>query len=453
MMTPQFENQNIKVPVQRRPVKSSQRPGAAAGLSRHLGNRIQAKLNISQPNDRFERQADQAAAAVTQGKQAPCHCGGVCPKCQGEKSLQRKPETTARSGHTARTATDSFVSRLGNGRPMDRTTQGFFGTRFGYDFSNVRIHQGAAAAQSARTLNARAYTYGQDIVFGKNQYQPGTMAGRYLLAHELAHVIQQNGDTQHAGGRAGPMIQRTTDASFESATGLDQGISNGTVVIDSNIMGNTYTAEDCMGTEDCNINFKFEKACKGVYPYRAANRDVKGIYVKIVARYDSSKCGNCSTLRLIQTVRNITENADGDIITADPGSAVRRERSGWGDQNAPSRGWRVDRLTSATNPFYTSGSNGTAGNSSSPAILWDAPGNWANATKSGKEFQTCAVCDEGGVRKVLACVNWGYYINDSGTVNFRPAIPVPSCGATRQLRDAAARWDAISGNQDTDITF
>ena len=63
--------------------------------------------------------------------------------------------------------------------------------RFGYNFSQVRVHTDARAAESARQLNAKAYTLRQHVAFAANEYQPGTLAGRQLLAHELAHTIQQ----------------------------------------------------------------------------------------------------------------------------------------------------------------------------------------------------------------------------------------------------------------------
>jgi hypothetical protein len=65
--------------------------------------------------------------------------------------------------------------------------------RFGHDFSRVRVHDDARAAESARAVNALAYTVGSDVVFGPNQYSPGTPEGRRLLAHELTHVLQQDG--------------------------------------------------------------------------------------------------------------------------------------------------------------------------------------------------------------------------------------------------------------------
>jgi hypothetical protein len=79
-----------------------------------------------------------------------------------------------------------------SGEPLEPTTKHFFEARFGHDFSRVRIHSGAAAEESARQVNASAYTVGHNIVFGAGQFAPGTEAGRRLLAHELAHVVQQS---------------------------------------------------------------------------------------------------------------------------------------------------------------------------------------------------------------------------------------------------------------------
>lgn len=79
------------------------------------------------------------------------------------------------------------------GQPLDATTRGFFAARFGHDFANVRIHADSEAAESARSVNALAYTVGPDVVFGAGRYAPDTRDGQQLLAHELTHVIQQRG--------------------------------------------------------------------------------------------------------------------------------------------------------------------------------------------------------------------------------------------------------------------
>ena len=85
-----------------------------------------------------------------------------------------------------------------SGQPLDTATRAFMEPRFGQDFSRVRVHTDARAAESARAVNALAYTVGRDVVFGAGQYAPGTPEGHRLIAHELAHVMQQlrGGSTQ-----------------------------------------------------------------------------------------------------------------------------------------------------------------------------------------------------------------------------------------------------------------
>ncbi len=81
----------------------------------------------------------------------------------------------------------------GTGQPLPNETRRYFEPRFHYDFSKVRVHAGADAARGARTIQARAYTLGRDVVFGSGEYAPDTEPGKRLLAHELAHVVQQDG--------------------------------------------------------------------------------------------------------------------------------------------------------------------------------------------------------------------------------------------------------------------
>jgi hypothetical protein len=78
------------------------------------------------------------------------------------------------------------------GQPLDASTCAFMEPRFGFDFSRVRLHTDSAAAESARAVNARAYTVGADVVFAPQMYAPHSLEGRRLLAHELAHVVQQS---------------------------------------------------------------------------------------------------------------------------------------------------------------------------------------------------------------------------------------------------------------------
>src|SRR5262249_52405507 len=86
------------------------------------------------------------------------------------------------------------------GRPLDSVTRSFMEPRFGHDFSQVRVHDDSLAAESARAVDAHAYTIGQDIVFDSGRYNPQSPFGRELLAHELTHTVQQRGLQRSTGG-------------------------------------------------------------------------------------------------------------------------------------------------------------------------------------------------------------------------------------------------------------
>ena len=92
------------------------------------------------------------------------------------------------------------MAGLGSGRPLTTSLRTFFEPRLGRSFTDVRIHDSAAAGDRARSVNALAFTYGRNIVFNRGRYSPESHTGRHLLTHELIHVVQQ--------GKAGPQIQR-----------------------------------------------------------------------------------------------------------------------------------------------------------------------------------------------------------------------------------------------------
>lgn len=110
-------------------------------------------------------------------------------------------EEIMRGEQTAGTWSSAHAPSPGgsDGRPLDRRTRRFFESRLGHDLSGVRIHTDDPASQSARALNARAYTVGSDIVFAGGEYKPDTHGGRLLLAHELAHVVQHHTRPEERG--------------------------------------------------------------------------------------------------------------------------------------------------------------------------------------------------------------------------------------------------------------
>ncbi|MFN2624142.1 MAG: DUF4157 domain-containing protein, partial [Chthoniobacterales bacterium] len=127
-----------------------------------------------------------------------CACGGTpgptgeCEACR-KKRLQRKSESGGlqSQSHSAIPTVVHEVLRS-PGQPLEQDTRAVMELRFGHDFSRVRVHADGPSARSAEAVKALAYTVASDVVFGGGRYQPETMAGRRLLAHELAHVRQQN---------------------------------------------------------------------------------------------------------------------------------------------------------------------------------------------------------------------------------------------------------------------
>jgi hypothetical protein len=131
--------------------------------------------------------------------QRKCACGsasgptGECEACR-KKRLQRKTGNAGAETQNA-AAVPPIVHEVlrSPSQPLDAQTRAFMEPRFGHDFSHVRVHSDARAAESARAVKALAYTVGWDIVFASHQYRPNSVEGKKLLAHELTHVIQQGG--------------------------------------------------------------------------------------------------------------------------------------------------------------------------------------------------------------------------------------------------------------------
>ena len=162
---------------------------------------LQPKLKVSEPADAEELEADHLADRVMRMEVATSSSNGSpennatvqrkCNECEEEEEVSRKDDSA--SDH-AREAAPSIVHETLNspGQPLDAVTRAFMESRFERRFGDVRIHTGDRATQSAELVGALAYTVGRNIVFGEERYAPHTRAGQRLLAHELAHVTQQD---------------------------------------------------------------------------------------------------------------------------------------------------------------------------------------------------------------------------------------------------------------------
>jgi hypothetical protein len=189
--------------VQRKPEATSPSPINPIWhrLTTHVPG-VQAKLKIGQPGEKYEQEADRVAEKVMRMPESSIRRKPSLPfaddsRCgDDELKIQTKP---AEGGNgAAQVGLNPLIKNVlsSPGQPLDAATRCFMEPRFGQSFRGVRVHVDSGAAESARAVSARAFTVGSNVVFANGEYIPGTNEGRWLLAHELAHVVQQSGSTR-----------------------------------------------------------------------------------------------------------------------------------------------------------------------------------------------------------------------------------------------------------------
>jgi Domain of unknown function (DUF4157) len=185
---------------------------------------LQAKLTVSQPGDAYEQEADRVADEVMRSP-TPSAVHGAPAR------IQRAARHTGLHNHSAPSSATHI--QAGHARPLEPVLRQDMEQRFGYDFSQVRLHVGGAAEQSARDVDADAYTIGHDIVFGAGQFAPQTGKGRRLIAHELTHVVQQSGGVVARNA----VLQRQPSHQNETMSQYEQKVKQGTWCRDSEKTG------------------------------------------------------------------------------------------------------------------------------------------------------------------------------------------------------------------------
>jgi uncharacterized protein DUF4157 len=180
-----------------------------ARLTRRTAAPIQSRLQVGEPNNKFEQEADRMADLVMRmpersARDAPSPNKRSVQGVGADMSVLQTSSDRGAAEELSPEVGSETKALTGGGRPIPQTLRAFFEPRFGYDFSRVRVHPDAHAVASA--VQARAFTVGQNIGFDRGQYAANTDRGKWLLAHELTHVIQQE--------RALPydrLIQRKSD--------------------------------------------------------------------------------------------------------------------------------------------------------------------------------------------------------------------------------------------------
>jgi lysozyme len=177
---------------------------------------IQAKLTLSQPDDKYEREADRVAKAVMrmphnqtldQSTSATDEERVQRHPIEGEKPLSVRPDVEAQ-----------VIGLRGRGKPLSDSTRDFFEPRLGTDLGDIRVHAGREADEVTRSVNAKAFTLDREIFFRSGSYQPMSKTGQRLLAHELTHTIQQSHLT--------PTLQRQEEGAEEGQAAAGGGNMN-----------------------------------------------------------------------------------------------------------------------------------------------------------------------------------------------------------------------------------
>ena len=160
--------------------------------SKPLTNQITPLVQVQRQEEPEEEEEEEELQAKPLAEEiTPLVQRQVEPEDEEEEELQAKA-TSGRISEVNSNLESHIQSFKGGGRPLSENDRTFFEPRFGRDFSQVRVHTDAHAAESARAVNARAFTVGKDVVFGEGQYASEKSEGRRLMAHELMHVIQQD---------------------------------------------------------------------------------------------------------------------------------------------------------------------------------------------------------------------------------------------------------------------
>jgi hypothetical protein len=442
---------------------------------------LQAQLRIGQPGDAFEREADRVADAVA-GPAAPrgklpgisqihgagggalrrcARCGGdrsagdsggppaataagaVQRKCQCEQGngdeLMQGRETPGAAPRVPAGFTAQLAGLRGAGTPLSPAQRSFFEPRFSHDFSAVRLHTGALAESSAEAVRARAFTLGNDVVFGRGEYAPDSPSGRHLLAHELTHVVQQTPMvrrqpfTPDAGGQTSLLggmgtedrLDRSGTLPYRQAVELQKCI---------HIMGEAnaeYCREEVLGEKPTpHINWSVTQSnTDGT----ASTKYSSTVSINFLP---DPKWLHCDEIAFVQNVRLIN-----------PASKVSQDPDQTNKQRITTSGWSIDRAEARKYGWYGYNNDGkpsgtvTPGKSPPPttATMKDTPA-W-NVANLQWDFETCSICKAGtDAGEVYGCLGWGFDVDGSYKLKSHPVVESPAPSA--EFKAAVKQWNA-----------
>jgi hypothetical protein len=369
----------------------------------------QAKLAVSQPGDPYELEADRMADQVMRMADpdaVPWPTVGA-----GRAAAQRKE-----TGPGVAVPEEAAAVARSGGQPLDADTRAFMEPRFGFDFSRVRIHADAEAAEAARSINARAYTIGEDVVFDSGHFSPRSSEGQRLLAHELTHVVQQS------GGSAAASIQA-------SARQVHRAVKT---------LGGTWDTDT----------------------YTVKNDGTKDIGVSIDLKFVAADPVDAKQIGMVQTANSINEGKPFAL------NSTVKDRSIPKDEAGVTPGTHIDQLAEYKNPLYATGATAagaTLANTPTSASwgqhgwhytdgaglaqhqdahLKDDPVLPRRGANASQIFETSALAVEGTQTDTYyGSVRWGWRTDDKGAFSQLPLTVVSAGSPSETFRRSAELWN------------
>ncbi len=463
-------------------------PTAPPGVS-HAGHSLsriavfapQTKLSVNTPGDSFEREADSMADTVMRAE-APAEADPTSLSEGGapETGLQRKESGDASAGTLPDASGAVSTGLAGGGQPLDVATRAFMEPRFGHDFSQVKIHTDSQASQSTEHLAARAYTLGSDIAFRAGEYDPGSAAGKRLLAHELTHVVQQGSAGRSSGadkkaqrqvmrrdapavttGQAGPGVQRAVDTnggSFDTPTyAAKNGLAGATKSVGADIRleftPNALVQADNIGLTQTVKTFQSTTAGGPVDTPKNARTKFpdalttgEGDVGRGIDRVDTASGSTLPTTNPLYGVHNKPGKDAVPGVGGTPGTEAVPEHASASLTDTPA----------SSNAGFGSHKKKPDGSFEPAVKAWmtDSPVRYISfaGQQYTQTFETTALILDGPMANTyLGSVEWGWKSDAAGVAALDPAsVRIVRAGApTADFMAAAAKWNGLSFTDST----
>lgn len=418
------ERREWRIPAASRPAQQRASPACSCGGGCPRCKAKAAKTPhgpaVSQPGDLHEREADAIAARIVAG-------GRVSGTASHGVGLQRAPRSDA-TPHVPHGLDGGGLRSASH--PLDAATRSFMETGFGTDFGAVRIHTGSDAARSAAGVAARAYTVGHDIVFGPGEYAPASSSGRRLLAHELAHVVQQSrGEGLFSLQRAATIEVLPADFIGPPSPTQRRAAASCPISCCFQRLGTLHAMPLGYTNDRTSVAAAGSAAATGI----AAELHFMAESAQPAAG-EGCHCDDFHMIQIITSTHPMDPRGPGsfvDNLSTDTqpfyGAPAGTGLSGHGEHEI-----------SSSYPFPNSGERVTSTES-----IYDIPyrrTSWLGTSSLSWMAETCVACEKTSAPdRVLGCVTYGFTRNYNGTTHaFDPMVAVsPACRSypTRSFAD------------------